>query len=741
MVPVIISENGGTDGVRGDGASIADADIVHLRAGGVSLVVDCRGPGLPTVLHWGADLGHLDRSELEAVALAAVPPNATNALDQPIRLGLLPEHGAGWQGQPGLSGHRGGRDWSPLFVVSAVEKGPAEETDTGGRLAVDAEDPAAMLAISIRIELTESGLMRLQAAVRNEHSTEDYAVAGLLLALPVPSEATELLDLTGRHLRERAPQRHPFHIGSSVRDNRRGRTGADATLVMVAGSRKFGFRSGEVWGLHVAWSGNHRTYAERLPSGLAVLGGGELLLPGEISLRPGEEYVAPWLFASYGRGLDELAGRFHTWLRARRTHPGVDRPRPVVLNTWEAVYFDHDTDRLRDLAILAAEIGVERFVLDDGWFRHRRDDTAGLGDWYVDERVWPDGLHPLVDHVRGLGMEFGLWVEPEMVNPDSDLARAHPDWILSTGDRQPPLARNQQVLDLGNEDAYAYLWERIHALLSEYAISYLKWDHNRDLVDAGHLPGGEPGVHSQTAAVYRLLDELRARHPALEVESCSSGGARVDLGILQRTDRVWGSDSNDPLERQSIQRWTALLLPPELVGSHVGPARAHTTGRTHDLAFRAGTALFGHFGIEADLAAMTDADRAELRRWVACYKELRTLLHSGVVVRADHPDPALWVHGVVAPDGGHALFALVAMATGVAAPPGRVRLPGLAPDARYAIRPLPPGDTPHGPSSRTRPPWLQAGGITLPGRVLEDVGIQVPVLNPEQLTLLELIAT
>src|SRR6266542_1136250 len=246
-----------------------------------------------------------------------------------------------------------------------------------------------------------------------------------------------------------------------------------------------------------------------------------------------------------------------------------------------------------------ATCGVERFVLDDGWFRHRRDDTAGLGDWYVDETVWPHGLEPLIGHVRSLGMEFGLWVEPEMVNPDSDLYRAHPDWILSAGGRLPPTCRHQQVLDLANPGAYGYVRARLDALLSENDIAYLKWDHNRDLVDAGHQ--GRPGVHAQTLAVYRLLDELRAAHPGVEVESCSSGGARVDLGILERTDRVWASDCNDALERQTIQRWTGLFLPPELIGTHVGPPRAHTTGRVHDLSFRAATALFGHAGIEWDV--------------------------------------------------------------------------------------------------------------------------------------------
>jgi alpha-galactosidase len=715
--------------------------IVHLRAAGISVVLDCRGPGLPGILHWGTDLGKLPEECLDAALLASTPPLTSNSLDVPQRASLIPEHAVGWPGLPGLRGHRAGTDWSPQFVLTSVYVDADQSTEAGGRLTIHSADAAAHLSLTIEIELTRSGLLRQQATIRNEHQESRYHLDGLVLALPVPAEATDLLDLTGRHTRERIPQRRPFSIGISLRDNRRGRTGADATLIMAVGRTGFGFRSGEVWGIHVGWSGNHRTYAERLPSGEAVLGGGELLFPGEIALGPGEKYSTPWLYASYGRGLDGLAARFHSYLRSLPRHAGSGRPRPVILNTWEAVYFDHDVDRLRSLANHAADVGVERFVLDDGWFRNRRDDSSGLGDWYVDEKVWPNGLHPLVDHVRGLGMEFGLWVEPEMINPDSDLARAHPDWILATGGRQPLLARQQQVLDLGNPDAYAYILERLMALLDEYTISYLKWDHNRDLVDAGRPPGGEAGVHIQTVAVYRLLDELRNAHPALEIESCSSGGARVDLAILSRTDRIWASDSNDPLERQSIQRWTGLLLPPELVGSHVGPPRSHTTGRQHDLSFRAGTALFGHFGIEWDIASASEQERAELRNWVGLYKERRGLLHSGTVVTGDHADEALWVHGVVSPDAGHAIFALVTMSRGIFAPPGRVKLPGLAPDNVYTVRPLSPGNTPHGPFRIPPPDWIVAGGVTLPGRVLGEVGIQAPVTYPEQLMLLHLTAT
>ena len=201
----------------------------------------------------------------------------------------------------------------------------------------------------------------------------------------------------------------------------------------MSGLRASGSPSGEIWAVHVAWSGNHTHYAERLSTGEQVIGGGELLLPGEVVLAQGESYASPWVYGSYGTGLDEVARRFHRYLRSRRQHPSSDRP--VTLNVWEAVYFDHDLERLVELAEVAAEIGVERYVLDDGWFGARRHDRAGLGDWTVSTDVWPDGLHPLVDKVTGLGMQFGLWFEPEMINLDSDAARAHPEWVMATGQR------------------------------------------------------------------------------------------------------------------------------------------------------------------------------------------------------------------------------------------------------------------------------------------------------------------
>jgi alpha-galactosidase len=691
------------------------SELISLAAGGVGLVLGVSGTELPRVLHWGADLGEID----DALALAAVPGVPPSAVDDPIRLTILPSEQEGWLGRPSVAGHRDGQ-WRHLRP--AVVNFQALDNS----VTVSALDAAANVLLRSQFHLDPQGVLRVRHEIVNQ-GEDTWTVDALRAVLPVPTHATELLDLTGRWCRERSPQRGPFQHGVRARESRRGRTGHDATGLLVAGTEGFGFRHGEVWGVHLGWSGNHEHFAERLAEGVSVLGAAELLSPGEIRLGPGDRYQTPWAYFVWsGTGLDGLSDRLHAWMRARSSHPST--PRPVVLNTWEAVYFEHDLDRLKALANQAAAIGVERFVLDDGWFLGRRDDTAGLGDWYVDKQVWPDGLGPLVDYVRGKGMQFGLWFEPEMVNPDSELARAHPDWLLVADDRSARPWRHQQVLDLGHPAVFDYLLERLDSLVTEYRIDYIKWDHNRDLLEA------VLGVRGQTEAVYRLLDELRSRHPSLEIESCSSGGARVDLGILAHTDRVWASDTNDSIERQRIQRWMGLLVPPELVGGHVGPPVAHTTGRQAELPFRCATALFGHAGIEWDITGCSADELAQLTAWIALYKRLRPVLHGGRTVRADHSDHGSLLHGVVTDP--HAVFAYARLETSPDAIPARLRLPGLDPSRRYTVAPvkeLAPASTRFAREAA----WLARGGITLTGAVLERVGLPAPLLGPGQAMVFE----
>jgi alpha-galactosidase len=339
-------------------------------------------------------------------------------------------------------------------------------------------------------------------------------------------------------------------------------------------------------------------------------------------------------------------------------------------------------------------------------------------------------------------MQFGLWFEPEMINLDSRLAREHPEWILAPSQGVAAPARNQYVLDIANPDAWDYLLERLDSLIGELSIDYLKWDHNRDLHEAvsRHPDGDRPAARAQVLALYSLLDELRRRHPGLEIETCSGGGGRIDLGILQRTDRVWASDCNDPVERVEIERWTALLLPPELIGSHVGAARSHTTGRVTDDSFRLITSLFAHAGIERDVTRCDERELELLARWAALYKRVRGMLHTGSLVNADLDDPAAGLRGVVAADGDSALFAWRRVATSPAGQTGRVRFPGLRPEAAYRVRVI----EELGAASRHQgadPEWVAAAStdwIELPGSLLTVAGVPLPTLNPQQAMLFEL---
>ena len=474
---------------------------------------------------------------------------------------------------------------------------------------------------------------------------------------------------------------------------------------------------------------------ERMPDGRGYIQFGELFDAGEIVLQPGESYTTPEVFASSSaQGLNQASQQFHAHWRSRPGHPSPKRLRPVTLNTWEAVYFKHDLETLQELARKAAEAGVERFVLDDGWFGSRRSDRAGLGDWWVDSGQYPDGLTPLITLVRELGMEFGLWVEPEMVNPDSDLYRDHPDWVLAVDGYPRELYRNQLVLDLTNPDVFDYIFTKLDGLLAVNAISYLKWDMNRDTVQPAHL--GRAAMHNQTLALYRLIDKLLVEYPRLEIESCASGGGRIDAEILKRTVRVWASDCNDPLERQHIQRGATYFWPPEILGSHIGPPKSHTTARTHSTAFRGATALPYHLGVEWNLIRTEQRDFLDVRGTIGVHKTHRKLFHSSTVVRQEHPDPGVIAVAFIAPNKAEAVVSVAQMAMPLSSINAPIRIVGLDPLTRYEVRMLMP--TPEFGLMQVSTEWFRTGFIHLTGKQLENHGLQLNVLHPESVFLLHL---
>jgi alpha-galactosidase len=499
--------------------------VADPAAGGTGLILFPRTDSLPAAWVGPVPAAGLEPDDVAALLAAARP------------CPLLPQHGEGWFGRPGLSGHRlghgaggpaAGGDWSPLFR-------PARSEHDGRRARVEAADKAAGLRLVTEIEAVPGGAIRARHTLTNQ-GRQPYIVDSLEVVFPLPGRVGEVLDFTGRQTAERIPQRHQIGDGLWLREGRRGHTGHDSATMLVAGVPGFTFGRGEAYGLHVAWSGNTVHRLERVPSGLGMtgddaepreglapgattIGGGELLLPGEIILAEGESYTTPWVYLAAARsGLDDLSAQFHGYLRSLPAHPRS--PRPVNLNVWEAVYFRHDPGKLTALADAAAGLGVERFVLDDGWFAGRRSDQAGLGDWWVDEDVWPGGLHRLAEYVRGRGMRFGLWIEPEMVNPDSDLSFSH-----QTGRYMPMSLRGATALfgHLGIEADITLLDDEEIAELAGWIQLYKR---HRALIHSGRVvridtPDDTAWMHGVVAAdqstallSYVQLDELRNDQPA-----------------------------------------------------------------------------------------------------------------------------------------------------------------------------------------------------------------------------------
>ena len=697
----------------------SSASFVRLDGETTTLIVDCRGDA-PAILHWGPKLAtDLDPMTLVLLAAREEAP-CSPAVAAP--LALTPLLGQGFPGTPGLQAHRGGQAWATFTRIARVDQIDAATVEIVSR------DDHNAIVLTHRLELCpDQDVLVASTRIVNDGDAPLTVDACAAPTIPLPASASHLINFDGRWAGEFQMRRTALGQGSTVRENRRGRTSHDAFPGLIVECAPNGEAVGEVYGFHLAASGNHRIVAETVSDARAFVQMGELFMPGEMRLAPGGQYVTPTLYAAYSdAGLSGMSQAYHAWMRARPQHARLRaKPRPVHYNTWEAVYFDHDQERLAQLVDAAAAIGAERFVLDDGWFKGRRSDKAGLGDWTVDEGVYPQGLKPLTDRVLAAGMEFGLWVEPEMVNPDSDLFRAHPEWVLGCPPAPQLSFRNQLVLDFGRPEVREHLYERLDALLTQHPIAYLKWDMNRDITHPGGADGAG-GAHAHVAGLYEVLDRLRAAHPRVEIESCASGGGRADFGILERTDRIWTSDSNDALDRLSIQKGASMFLPAELMGAHVGPTDCHITGRRVSMATRVQTALFGHFGIEANLLTLTPEERAELAKGVALHKQFRNLIHTGALHRLDRPENEN-AFGIVAQDGSQALFAYTLLQEQNAYFAGRLRLAGLDAAARYVVTLVWPEAPP------LRSPLIEAlvGGVVLDGRSLMAVGLQLPRLHPQ----------
>lgn len=625
-------------------------------------------------------------------------PSFTTDFDQP--LSLFPGLGLGWFGQSALLAHRAGQDWAQAITACRVTQPDA------ATLVFQMADAVAQLTVEIMAVLNpETDVLTLSTRLTN--AGEDVLDVQWLAAgtVPLPGDALAVRSFSGRHNHEFLALEDVLTRSLWRRENRRGLTSHDCPPMGLVSCA-----DGTAYGAQLAWSGNHVQQIEWCDSGQFHWQMGEWLAPGEVRLAPGATLATPDLLATCSAdGANGVAWNFHRAIRARMTWPGgTMAPRPVHLNTWEGFYFNHDLAALKELAASAAELGVERFVLDDGWFHGRHDDRRALGDWWPDADKYPEGLAPLAEHVTALGMEFGLWVEPEMVNPESDLYRAHPDWALQIAGRPHITARNQLVLDIARPEVSDYLFEKMAALLREVPIRYLKWDHNRDLTAAGTTPR----FRQQVQAAYALMARLRTAFPHVEIEACAGGGGRIDAGIVQHTHRFWTSDCIDAVSRVAIQRGFLQFMPPEIMGAHVGASPAHSTGRQQSMGFRAGVALPGQFGVELDVRQVQGEERAALRAAIARYKALRATLHGARVWMGDAGDGVVWqAHGTQ-----RDLWLIVTRTqpTGYRYPP-QLRLPMLCADTSYIVSR--DGAEP----MHLDGAWLSRVGLPLPEMRGEDV--------------------
>lgn len=640
--------------------------------------------GAPCHLAWGPRLPPTAAGELLPAAAAEV----SSFEGRPPAGEELPVDGGARYGAPSLRVRFA--DGTRAFEWEPVGHRTTEPAPGTAELALDFRDRHYPLAVTLHYRVhDDTDVIERWTVLRN---TGQQPVAVLRAdsaawTLP-PLDDYRISHVTGRWAAEGRLHREPVPHGETVLTSRRGITSHHANpWVMLDGGDATEER-GQVWSAALAWSGSWHITVQRTPDGRTALTGGAGHDGASLPLGPGEEHTTPRFAAVYTDGGFGAASRaWHAYTLAH-VLPHPEEVRPVLFNSWEATGFDVEEAGQRALAARAAALGVELYVVDDGWFGGRRDDTAGLGDWTPAEERFPKGLRPLADEVHRLGMGFGLWVEPEMVNPDSDLYRAHPDWVLHFPHRTRTELRNQLVLNFARDDVAEWAHRWLTRLVAENEIDFLKWDMNRPFSEAG-WPGRGDGqdllwtryVHN----LYRVLDRLRADHPGLRIESCSGGGGRVDLAILSRTDQAWPSDNTDAADRLSIQHGFGQLYPARTMVAWVTDVPNQLTARSVPLRYRFHVAMAGVLALGGDLSRWTPQELAEGAELVAEYKAVRHIVQHGVQHRLRDPlddDTPAAVQYTTA-DRREAFVLVWQRAPRHGAPRAALRLAGLDPTARY----------------------------------------------------------
>ena len=568
----------------------------------------------------------------------------------------------------------------------------------------ESEEEAQTLRIFLKDALTGAKLALLytifdeysaiarSAYIENAGEKNLHVLNMMSLSLDLPDKDYEWMQLSGAWSRERYIKNRTLEQGITAIDSMRGNSSHEHNPFLALKRHNTDENAGEAIGISLVYSGNFRMQAEVDTHNVTRITAGINPEGFDWKLEPGESFQTPEAVLVYSEnGLNGMSQTFQK-LYAKRLARGYwrDKARPILNNNWEATYFDFTEDRLVEIARKAKECGVELFVLDDGWFGARRNDRAGLGDWVANEELLPNGIKGLSERIEALGLKFGLWFEPEMVNKDSDLYRAHPDWILQTPGRNTSHGRYQYVLDFSRKEVVDHIYGMMAKLLSESKISYIKWDMNRSITEcySSKLPSDRQGevFHRYILGVYDLYERLTNEFPEVLFESCASGGGRFDPGMLYYAPQGWTSDDTDAIERLKIQYGTSMVYPVSCMGSHVSASPNHQTNRVTPLETRADVAYFGTFGYELDLLKLGEEDKAEIRRQIAFMKEKRDLIQKGTFYRLKSPfegNETAWM--IVSEDQKKALVGYYRVMQPVNVGFKRLKLKGLKEDTCYKV--------------------------------------------------------
>ena len=600
-----------------------------------------------------------------------------------------------------LAGPDGGRAADLRFVSAEAVPGkyalpglPAACAEDGAceTLRLKLKDKVNGLAVTLLYGVfAQADVITRAALLENEGSGSIRLDKAASACLDLPFGKWELIHFHGRHCMERQPERVPLSHNIQTLRSARGASSHQHNPFAILAAPHTTEEAGECLGAMLVWSGNFKIECEVSQMQSTRLVAGVSDDDFSWTLEPGGQFAAPEVLFCYSdQGLSELSARYHRFLQRHIIRsPWRDKPRPILINNWEATYMDFDAQRIWDIARQARDLGVEMLVLDDGWFGERSDDSSGLGDWQFNEKKLGCTFDQLIGRVREMGLLFGLWIEPEMVCANTALYAAHPDWALSIPGRAPATGRSQLVLDMGRPDVVDYLYDLFHRLLAEHDIAYIKWDMNRNLTDvySRALPPERQGeaAYRYMLGLYSLLDRLTRDFPQVLFEGCAGGGGRFDAGMLCYCPQIWCSDDTDAIHRIKIQYGTSFGYPPCAMGSHISASPNHQTGRSTLLSTRAVVAMAGTFGYELDLQKLTADEKEMVKAQIVRYKQLQPLLLEGRCERLTDAvtDTCFTAWQFTAPDRSRAAVSVVVIDPQANPWPIHIRLRGLDPQALY----------------------------------------------------------